>query len=340
MIDWIRFRVACTHIPNELASGHVVSLKNDGEIEWHTAKRLIVEGSYSKTITIRSYTDNTIEIEGNPAKFLQGHNVFGSNDLQHLALKTFDRLCMHDELKLTPTDQEYYAIEDGQYYVGRVDVNEHFSVPSAAQAKAFIRAISNSANMRHRGPGIFKGDTLYFSPASKRSVGKIYHKGDEILSSDPKHRLPDELLQIPELVEYAQNSVRLELKILSTQLKEWELHRGCNWTPETPTILLNEQFIEKLQLSPNMAVDYDLVKQMPSKVRLTYTGWVNGEDLRAVLSPATFKRHRKELLNFGIDIAVVQTKEKKDTNIIPMIRYLEAIPMGIPDWAYQKGLVA
>ena len=69
---------------------------------------------------------------------------------------------------------------------------------------------------------------MYFTPESRRFVPKIYYKFDEINSKDKKHRLPDELLQIPELVEYAEKSLRFEIKILSTQLNEWQLHLGCN----------------------------------------------------------------------------------------------------------------
>ncbi|WP_317490894.1 phage/plasmid replication protein, II/X family, partial [Acinetobacter baumannii] len=38
-------------------------------------------GSYSTKIQIQSVTDTQIYISGNPTKFLQGHNLFGSNDL-------------------------------------------------------------------------------------------------------------------------------------------------------------------------------------------------------------------------------------------------------------------
>ena len=44
-------------------------------------KTLSVEGSYSSKIQIKSHTENQIYISGNPTKFLQGHNLFGSNDL-------------------------------------------------------------------------------------------------------------------------------------------------------------------------------------------------------------------------------------------------------------------
>ena len=341
MIDWVTGKFWITHNPEVLRSGQSIRTKIvDGveRIEYDIANRLSVKGSHDATITIRSHTDNTVEISGNPAKFLQGHNVFGTNDLKYLVAKMIDKLCMMDELELKPTDVEYENIQQGIYHLSRVDVNEHFAFPSAQVARAWLRAAGNSANMKFRGAGLFKEGTLYFE--GKRYIPKIYFKYDEINSKDKSHRLPDELLQIPELIEYAEKSLRFEIKILSTQLKDWMLHLGCNWDADTATMLINDQFISKLQLSANMPIENEVIESLPKNLRLTYTAWVNGEDLRQVLSRPTFYRYRTKLMEYGIDISIVKDIEKEQSNVVPMIRYLEAVPMGIPDWAYQKGLVA
>ena len=341
MIDWVTGKFWITHNPEVLRSGQSIRTKIvDGveTIEYDIANRLSVKGSHDATITIRSHTDNTVEISGNPAKFLQGHNVFGTNDLKYLVAKMIDKLCMIDELELKPTDIEYENIQEGKYHLSRVDVNEHFAFPSAQVARAWLRAAGNSANMKFRGAGLFKEGTLYFE--GKRYIPKIYFKYDEINSKDKSHRLPDELLQIPELIEYAEKSLRFEIKILSTQLKDWMLHLGCNWDADTATMLINDQFISKLQLSANMPIENEVIESLPKNLRLTYTAWVNGEDLRQVLSRPTFYRYRTRLMEYGIDISIVKDIEKEQSNVVPMIRYLEAVPMGIPDWAYQKGLVA
>ena len=160
MIDWVTGKFWITHNPNVLRSGQSIRTKIvDGveTIEYDIANRLSVKGSHDANITIRSITDNTVEISGNPAKFLQGHNVFGTNDLKYLVAKMIDKLCMIDELELKPTDIEYDNIQNGIYHLSRVDVNEHFAFPSAQLARAWLRAAGNSANMKFRGAGLFKG---------------------------------------------------------------------------------------------------------------------------------------------------------------------------------------
>lgn len=343
MIDWVTAKITCTHNPEVLSSGRSIRTNIiDGveRLEYEICNRLVVEGSHDSNITIRSHTDSTIEISGNPAKFLQGHNIFGTNDLKYLVAKLFDRLCMIDELELKPTSEEYDNIQDGHYRLSRVDVNEHFYFPSAMLARSWLRAAGRSANMMFRGAGLFKEGTLYFTPESRRFVPKIYYKFDEINSKDKKHRLPDELLQIPELVEYAEKSLRFEIKILSTQLNEWQLHLGCNWTPDIATMLLNDHFISKLQLSENMPLANDIRDSLPRNLRMIYTAWSNGEDLRQLYSKTAFYRWRTKMLEYGIDISIVKDVDEPQSNVVPMIRYLEAVPVGIPDWAYEKGLVA
>ncbi len=52
----------------------------------------------------------------------------------------------------------------------------------------------------------------------------------------------------------------------------------------------------------------------------------------------TFYRHRRELLEYGIDINLAVEKLDR-SNVAPLIRVLEAKPVEIPDWAFEQGLV-
>jgi II/X family phage/plasmid replication protein len=46
----------------------------------------------------------------------------------------------------------------------------------------------------------------------------------------------------------------------------------------------------------------------------------------------TFYRHRAELLPHGIDIATLVPREGV-SNVVPLHRVLEAVPVSVPDWA-------
>ena len=81
------------------------------EIEWTTQTRLSLTGSHDSSISIRSLTPQTIEISGNPAKWLQGHNLFGSNDLRLLMWVFFNRLIEFYDIGLNPTIQDLERIK-------------------------------------------------------------------------------------------------------------------------------------------------------------------------------------------------------------------------------------
>jgi II/X family phage/plasmid replication protein len=56
------------------------------------------------------------------------------------------------------------------------------------------------------------------------------------------------------------------------------------------------------------------------------------------MSKSSFYRYRTQILKHGIDISI--TQDSKRNNVVPLIRYLEAEPAAIPQWAYDKKLVA
>lgn len=334
MIDWVTAILPCKHDPSKLISGIVMSFDSLGNPEWTVNKKLSVEGSYSSKIQIKSHTDNQIWISGNPTKFLQGHNIFGSNDLVYIMGLFFDELLKFDSLGLSPDPFQYAAIKDGHYALSRVDVNESWHLDNSKDVLAWIRAVGSTAYMKHRGAGQFSGDTAYFGKNSRRWSLKCYSKGNEIAVRG--HGLhPD--LQIPELIQYANKSLRIEAVIRQMELKRLGLDVASNWDVDTAEeLLLN--YIQNLEMSDVYMLKDDVLDTLPTRLRMVYQSWINGDDLKQIMTKPTFYRVRKQLEKYGIDIATPSPKEK--TNVIPLIRVLEAKPVGIPDWAYEKRLVA
>lgn len=307
-----------------------------GNQEWVCNKKLSVDGSHSSKIQLQSHTENLIYFTGNPVKFLQGHNLFGTNDIRHLMRLFFDELLTdkHKALGLCPDPFQYDLIQDGHYELTRVDINESWHLNNSREVQAWIRAVGETAYLKHRGAGQFSGDTAYFGKNSRRWGLKCYSKGNEIKAKD--HKLPPELC-IPEMLEYADKSLRIEAFIRQLELKRRDLHVLSNWDIDTPTELLLE-CISKLELSDVYMLDESVLDTLPPRLRMTYNAWLNGEDLKSIYTQRTFYRVRKEMEKYGIDISTKSPKEKN--NVIPLIRVLEAKPVGIPDWAYEKGLVA
>ena len=248
--------------------------------------------------------------------------------------KFFDELLKKEELGLCPDPFQYANIKDGHYELSRVDVNETWHLNNEKEVLAWIRAVGESAYLKHRGAGQFSGDTAYFGKNSRRWALKCYSKFMEILAKG--HHLPLDL-QIPEMIEYARKALRIEGVTRQQELKRRSLHIASNWDIDTAEQLLLE-YISKLEMSDVYMLKDDVLDSLPPRLRLTYQAWLNGDDLKSVLPRPTFYRYRKQILEYGIDISTKSPKEKN--NVIPLIRVLEAKPVGIPDWAYERNLVA
>ena len=336
MIDWLTMKISCDH-DGIISNGEVVSLSKDGDsIEWSLVKFLPVVGSHDATISIRSITQSTIEISGNPTKWLQGHNLFGTNDLKRLIWTFFNELLKIPDLKLKPTLKQLHAIKTGDLTISRIDINETWFLASRDEVLAWLRAAGQKMRLKHRGAGQFSGDTLYWGKNSRRWSIKGYSKGDEINSK--KSNFPD-VLRTPEMLAYADRALRLELTLRSNQLREWHLHHVAHWGADTGKMLLLE-LIKGLEMSSNIRLTDDVIKSLPSGVAMAYMAWWGGADLKQMLSKNTFYRYRRKLKEYDVDIGILRDSEQEDAKVIPLMRVLEAQPVGIPDWAIEQGLVA
>lgn len=334
MIDWVTATIRCN---NTLKTGCIAKISPNDEIEWLSQSALPVRGSYDVNIMVKPVSESTITISGNPAKWLQGHNLFGSNDIRQLMAVFFKALhrVLADE-GLTPTQQQIDNINDGKYTVSRVDINETWHLKNQFEVNAWIRAAGEKMHMQHRGKGVFSGDTLYWGKGSKYWFMKCYSKGDEINSK--KSNFPDEL-RTPQMLEYADKALRLELVLCSKFLREMQLNWVCNWGLDTAKMLL-QTYVSKLEMSNNFMLSDDVLHALPTRMRTAYLSWLHGADLRNILPKNTFYRYRREFKKYDIDIALVRDNDQAQSKVIPLIKILEAEPVGVPSWAYEQNLVA
>tara|TARA_R110001606_G_C15335725_1_gene646027 strand:- start:36 stop:1097 length:1062 start_codon:yes stop_codon:yes gene_type:complete len=340
MIDWLTFSVPFTH-SEPISDGSIISVNPDGDIEWNTDKRLAVRGSHESNLHVKtdrnSYNPETglftqLHLDGNPVKWLQGHNLFGTDDVMGLAIET--ALKLYTTLALSPTEQDINILKSGSFGLYRVDINYSFALANQSKVLQFIHAMETQAHMRHRGAGIMKGKTLYFGQKSRRWSLKMYSKGHEITSKKKGHQLNRELALLPSLTSWADDKLRIELTLRSLQLKDIKLDTASKWGDNTPLEMF-KMYLGALEMSTQQDLTSDALSELPSRLKPVYELWRSGHDLRSSYSSSTFYRHRSALLKYGIDIAVVQPSSKKDlTNVVPFIQVLEAVQVSIvPDWA-------
>ena len=330
MIDWTSGKIKLLHDPKLLRSGAVVSIDSDGDIEWETRKRTVVEGSYSSKFTIRSEDlltpdmATSLSFSGNPVKFLQGHNVFGSSDLTGLVYEAILK-CLK-AVNIPITDLELGFLFGGNYRLSRVDVNYMFSMGSRSNVNSWLYASEYSARTR-MGKGVFSGSTLYYQKKSTRWSLKFYCKGSELQASG--HQLPRELTLGDSITSFADDKLRAELTLRTKELTKLGLDMAHTWGDNEPYEVWFD-YMGRLEMSEQKIID-SLVDELPVKLKGTYSLWREGYDLKQQLPRPTFYRHRKELLAYGVDISIKTAEKPK--NVVPLMRIIEAVPCSTPEWA-------
>jgi II/X family phage/plasmid replication protein len=337
MIDWVtaRLPLACD---GPINGGSVVSLTPDGEVEWRTDRRLMVEGSHSANVTVRGGF-GVIDFSGNPAKFLQGHNLFGISDLNRLMTLTMQRVS--HQLGLAVSADDLQAWRSGAYTLSRTDLTRMIDCGTEKRALGILRVLNHAASTKYQRP-VADGTTIYIGLRSRRQQLKFYAKGPELL----KHKLPATMAPSwhQMLTDYAAPMLRLELTNGSKYFHESPYRDAWMWDATTPDKLLEER-LAVLEVSDTMRLADEVVHDLPHRLMTVYDSWRGGRDLKAELPDRTFYRYRRQLLNLAnIDIARVQPRLVVADN-----EYLGGEPVGpilrgpgvpIPVWAIGTDLLA
>lgn len=163
MIDWFRGEIDFLHDP--IPAGRVLSIESDGSIAWECVKSIDCRSSHETSVKIKSTGGDgqgratSLMIDGNLSKFLQGHNVFGSRDLNTLLLltfrKVFDLHAEHLHGCSSPLLTEA-KIKKGDYLVKMLDINQLYDVGNDQSVEAWLHAAHMRASSR---PHINNGPT-------------------------------------------------------------------------------------------------------------------------------------------------------------------------------------
>lgn len=305
-IDWIS---ACVTSPllyqtgvQLYDTGRVVVLEPGGKVSRVKADRFMVEGSFDNRISVQSHDGSSLWISGNPVKFFQGHNLFGSQDAEGLFLAT--GLHVRQSAGLFPGPETWKASDYERPRFSRVDLTRSYRFPTDEAARVWLRAAA-AGRSRH-GAAVVRGGTVYWGMNSRRWTLKAYLKSDELQAKGKMHRLAARLLDPDHraLSEWARGVVRFELTLRGMEIRDKRLDlflrsgQGLEvWESYFGSITLNRN--AQAIGEPDM-----LQAALPSHLAGYLARWKTGEDLRQGLSKATFYRVRGELLKVaGVDIA-------------------------------------
>ena len=341
MIDWVSARVPLAS--DELINGgYMVSIDAVGDVEYRTDKRLLVEGSHESRIAVRGGL-GWLEISGNPAKFLQGHNLFGPAELVPLMDRCLQVVAK--KLGLVPSLSDLQVWRKGRYELSRLDIARMIDCGSPERVRKVLDALGLVARKKYQARSVIGSGTVYIGKGSRRQVLKFYDKGYEIQQKG--HQLSATLAPDwhQRLTGFAVGKLRAEVKVGSKWFHENPVARRAGfWDGDLAASVLDSQ-LAVLEVSDTMRLPDDVIAGLPPKLVPVYDAWRNGRDLRAIYSKPTFYRYRRQLLNLaGIDIAHVQLRavvtEAQYVAGFPIRDLLNSPGVPAPDWARGTTLLA
>lgn len=356
MIDWIT-----VDLPDPVGipvnAGEVMSVSQLGEVEWSTPKRLQVGGSWRSSMTFRALgcesaddeeesralwelraangeggpKRSPLQVSGNPAKFLEGHNLFGSADLADLLGRTLAKA----RDAIWPDLFELPELDLGEGLISRIDLTASWVLDRAEDVLPVMRSMEETVWCPYRGRGVFDagGSTLYYGRTDKGKRAKdwalkLYWKGAEVQA----HPLPQPAYCVPGLLEDLNRTIRVELTLRTPELKRLGLRKVGAWTCETVREIW-EAYVGKLDFGQT-AVNLDVVDLGTLGLKARHidalSSWKAGNDLRVGRTRDSFYRLCREIKEAtGYDIRALNSK----SNVVPLRRIVELKPAGRPRWA-------
>jgi len=290
-----------------------------------------------------------VEIKASPAKLMQGHNIFGSDDLRSCALSLIELLADTYPLCFSELNQKTWEVVEA-------DITYFSRLTDQREVHQFINALQNVSSGQTKSRTGYSG-TAYFGKKNSRLKSiKVYDKQGEVteyLKKLQKQGDTNDLIKCytPELIEFTKGMVRWEV----TLKKRWFERRKIPtkltrlihqfnpityWTEATKDIFKSLEgeemrIIKDDQVKEKLRTKYPTINKKTNNITYgkadsiyrTYRtikseGW---QEALNSMSRATFYKHVNFIIDIGISKIYLQNLKGDGLvcEVIPFVRFLE-----------------
>lgn len=341
MIDYITARIALPRpLPAPINGGHFLRVDECGEIERTTALRKRVLGSFEAALQIRAPGIHELEISGNPVKFVQGHNLWGTSCPSAALWAALLQLEASGALPVSLRSLGLLGpsslAECTQ--LSRVDCTAMLLGERWMDVETVLRSLRVAGRLRDRGASGLphpwpesQGGGVTFGGRPGQSARHrqltFYAKGKEA----KVHPLPDAIGDDSELMQWVARCLRCEVRLGTNYLRKRGLRSLAAWTEETAGAEWAEM-MERIDMNGSDEKP-EALEHLPPRLQAAYAAWLAGMDLRSMYARSRYYDYRREILKaLGVDIAIPRPKDPT-AEIIPFRRVIELRPAGRPAFA-------
>lgn len=311
-----------------------------------------VKGSHDTSLRVRS-DGNTVILSGNPGRFGRTDNVFNygieetfckaSDVLADFGLPAFTPGECRTKSSVSERDRDLGLFTE---WTGALIRELHATCNLSAGNEALAKEYMNyAAGLRASriAKGVYGDETIIFGKLStkKKPIHKaivVYRKAEEMLAHAKGDEAKKAVKASPEY-QLARDTglVRVECKWGSHFLRDNKLRFMGEATMAKIISIYQRETAFLFDAHPDRAVR--LVSELPTKVRLAALAWMRGDDLRQLMSRATYFRVVKALRDFGIDAserragASPESQAEKDLQaMLDSLPQFDLRPLSAPEW--------
>jgi len=304
-----------------------------------------------------------VEISGNIAKYFQGQSIYSCDN--HNGLIVDFVLAIVKAFRIVPMASDVRLWRQGYMYPKELHYAENYRLDSEHSADSFIHSLIKSASLNGRGFRFDHGEKKAGFTAVHATTGRLerfscYNKfWDLVQNKYGKPKFEDKDLN-QRLVDEARGLVRFENKVKSQWFRRQNIMTFYDlWKKfKDPSDLLYRK-INAVQIGGKNVHKQSLEElrfKLPSHILPTYLMWLEGKsvhEIKVVLghgqrTRAGDKKYYKDSCflrdNHDVNMKVRLSNAElcgteEPTNVVPMIRVLEAVPEQAPQWMKEEGLI-
>lgn len=334
-VDWLSiWQVHEPHAP--LNSGAVVTYDGSGQAVFERHRPARLHGSYSTSIAVKS-DGSSVVVSGNVGRLGRQDNLFGfspldaleraNQALEYAGLPTFDR---GGRVGACPPPCGMVGVGAGAasqasgrgIHLSRVDITRNFSTGSSAAAAAVIRAISGKHVARAK-KGVAGENSVWWS--NTRYMLKVYIKHLEMEAHGTATGQAYEFAK-------ANGIVRVELELKRREIADlgWaDFGIFCEAWKMGQVHLLFDEYSKMLNVNA-VSGNAEFIDALPQRLRVVASAFLAGEDVKRIMSRASFYRYRRALLDYGVDIA-----DERPARLNVQVRTVQMQALTAPDWYWK-----
>lgn len=316
-----------------------------------------------------------ISIQGNPAKLLTGHNVYGSDNPELCTFAVTEAFCQAFPEIIDAMDWEASVVDF-------IDITYTARLENDMKAQQALNVLKNLSYGQMKVSECVHESSTYWNKGSQHLSRKAYLKAPEInkrvaelsrkLAKEKHDHYAQQINAITsdEVQDMARGAIRFEVRLYARWLKKhgcdtrvryftelksekmtelWQLafqpvfkcFEGATVNAQDHTAVLQNLRTTHHRITPSGNISYSKAERLYDfYTAIVRDGYLTTKNRVCERSRATFKRNQDCLLHAGLSLAQLMQFTGEQTNVIPLIQLITIdFSKQLPDnWQEPKSL--